>query len=260
MRTHVHSSTSKGSSRHPRPRNPNPRAVGAQGADCTQRMRSASRRSCSMSAEQGNRISSSQPASANSPTACRTASSLVSAPANDLCGVVTEEPVVVVQVARGQLGRVRAEGEVAQRGQPRRPGPTGLGPGAAHPLGPLGGTAPGPPPPAIQPAPSCTVRRTAAAPMPPISSGGPPGCTGPGPIGPAMPRDAPPHTSAQLGELRVERRAPAVEVGAGRGVVVGPTADRDAHGQPAVGDAVHGGQLLGQQRAVAAERRDQDRR
>ena len=49
-----------------------------------------------------------------------------------------------------------------------------------------------------------------------------------------------------------------MEVRSGRGVVVLAAADGDAHGEPAGGEAVDGGQLLGQQRAVSAERCDED--
>jgi hypothetical protein len=63
---------------------------------------------------------------------------------------------------------------------------------------------------------------------------------------------------AELGQLGVERGAPAVEVGGRGGVVIRAATGRDADGEPATGEAVDAGQLLGQQGAVAPERRDQD--
>jgi uncharacterized protein YndB with AHSA1/START domain len=62
-----------------------------------------------------------------------------------------------------------------------------------------------------------------------------------------------------LGELGVEVASSRTERRPGRLEVVGAPADRDAELQPALGDPVHRGQLLGQQRAVAAVGADEDR-
>jgi uncharacterized protein YndB with AHSA1/START domain len=62
-----------------------------------------------------------------------------------------------------------------------------------------------------------------------------------------------------LRELGVEVASPRTEGRPGRLEVVGASANRDAELEPALGDPVHRGQLLGQQRAVAAVGADEDR-
>jgi hypothetical protein len=100
----------------------------------------------------------------------------------------------------------------------------------------------------IHPAPWVATRRKALSlPPPPMSSGGPPGCTGAGPTGPLSPRGRPDQT-ARSSSRWASRMSPRPSWGSPvAGVVIAAAADAEAGDQPPSADAVEAGELLAPQ-------------